>query len=316
MNHGFDEMFVSLAQLTPAQATLFRQIAEQSEPATIAHLSAQLDLHPSSVRETVESLEELGVIRGEKIQSQGRGRPATRYFAVAEPDLVTPETMLNLLTDSFFDLLLSQGTDQLHTALAVGTVMGKRALELMHVPDHHRHAEDFDLASHMNKIMMFMSAFGMAATPSPIDPLAFDLHACPFMGTHTPASLGLAIREGFIRRVLKETGGEGVAVTITADADDPIHCTVTLRPVDQEGQHPMLTVKYFGGAVDAAHCAEENIDPTETLAEAISALEARHPALGPILTVSTFLVDSAPAEHDQRLGDTSVIEVLPPFAGG
>ena len=85
---------------------------------------------------------------------------------------------------------------------------------------------------------------------------------------------------------------------------------------------PMVTVRYWAAAKHAAGVAEETFDAT-TLAEALAAAVARHPAaaeLRAVLDRSSFLVNGEQAggrgAGAVALAEGAVIEVLPPFAGG
>jgi sulfur-carrier protein len=99
----------------------------------------------------------------------------------------------------------------------------------------------------------------------------------------------------------------------------------------------LVTLRYWAAAKEAAGTAEEAVS-AGTLAEALAAASGDAPADGPtgqdqrdersarnarlraILVRSSFLVDGNPvgtrAPEAVVLGDGSVVEVLPPFAGG
>jgi molybdopterin synthase sulfur carrier subunit len=79
----------------------------------------------------------------------------------------------------------------------------------------------------------------------------------------------------------------------------------------------VVLVRYWAAARAAAGRAEEHVS-AGTLAEIVAGCRTRHgPALAKVLGYCTFLVDGATV----RAGETpiaggSVLEVLPPFAGG
>lgn len=82
------------------------------------------------------------------------------------------------------------------------------------------------------------------------------------------------------------------------------------------------TIRYWAAAKQAAGAAEEPFD-AGTLAAALADATARRAGnrrFAELLERSSFLVDGAPvgvrAAADVPLSDGSVIEVLPPFAGG
>ncbi|MGW4561457.1 MoaD/ThiS family protein [Streptomyces sp. NPDC004561] len=83
---------------------------------------------------------------------------------------------------------------------------------------------------------------------------------------------------------------------------------------------PKVTVRYWAAAKAAAGVAEEPYD-AETLADALSAVSARHPGeLTRVLQRCSFLLDGHPVgtrPHETvRLAEGGTVEVLPPFAGG
>ncbi|GAA2737763.1 MoaD/ThiS family protein [Pedococcus aerophilus] len=76
-----------------------------------------------------------------------------------------------------------------------------------------------------------------------------------------------------------------------------------------------VTVRYWAGARAAAG-TEQDVVSGGTVAEAVAAVTDLHPALEPIAAVSTLLLDGRAVGRDAALADGSVLEVLPPFAGG
>jgi molybdopterin synthase sulfur carrier subunit len=88
---------------------------------------------------------------------------------------------------------------------------------------------------------------------------------------------------------------------------------------------PIVTLRYWAAAKEAAGVADEKVEAT-TLAEALAAAadEARRPGnpvrLRTVMARCSFLIDGQPAglrSHESiALADDAVIEVLPPFAGG
>jgi molybdopterin converting factor small subunit len=83
----------------------------------------------------------------------------------------------------------------------------------------------------------------------------------------------------------------------------------------------MVTVRYWAAAKQAAGVAEETL-PASTLAEALATAAARRGGeeFEAVLARSSFLVNGVQAARHGHaavaLDDGTVIEVLPPFAGG
>ena len=83
-----------------------------------------------------------------------------------------------------------------------------------------------------------------------------------------------------------------------------------------------VTIRYWAAAKEAAGMPEESVDAV-TLRDVLDAVVAgRRPdtRLATVIARSSFLVDAAPvgraAKESVVLSDGSVVEVLPPFAGG
>lgn len=81
-----------------------------------------------------------------------------------------------------------------------------------------------------------------------------------------------------------------------------------------------MIVRYYASAKAAAGVAEEEVDARD-LGSALDAVRARHDErFATVLGVCSFVVDGEPVgtrPHAQvALGEASVAECLPPFAGG
>lgn len=68
---------------TPAQAEVLDHLRGLDEPATAATLSADLDLHPNTVREHLTALVDLGLVERTQLAPTGRGRPTYGYRLAA-----------------------------------------------------------------------------------------------------------------------------------------------------------------------------------------------------------------------------------------
>jgi len=81
----------------------------------------------------------------------------------------------------------------------------------------------------------------------------------------------------------------------------------------------VITVRYFAGARAATGVDEEQLPvnrpwPLEELA--LHLAELHGPALERILAAASFLVDETAGSRDRLVPSGSVVDVLPPFAGG
>lgn len=77
-----------------------------------------------------------------------------------------------------------------------------------------------------------------------------------------------------------------------------------------------VTVRYWAGARAAAGVESDVVRGCRTVADAVATVDGLHPGLAAVTAVSTLLLDGRAAHRDHDLPDGSVLEVLPPFAGG
>jgi molybdopterin synthase sulfur carrier subunit len=76
------------------------------------------------------------------------------------------------------------------------------------------------------------------------------------------------------------------------------------------------TVRYWAGARAAAGVESDVVRGCRTVADAVATVDRLHPGLAAVTAVSTLLLDGRATHRDHDLPDGSVLEVLPPFAGG
>ena len=77
-----------------------------------------------------------------------------------------------------------------------------------------------------------------------------------------------------------------------------------------------VTVRYWAGARAAAGVEQDEVADAGTVGAALAAVTALHPALEPVVAVSTLLLDGRAVDRSAALADGALLEVLPPFAGG
>jgi sulfur-carrier protein len=76
-----------------------------------------------------------------------------------------------------------------------------------------------------------------------------------------------------------------------------------------------VTVRYWAAARAAAE-TDQDVVRAATVRDAVAAATGLHPALEPIAAVSTLLLDGRAVDRGAALSEGSLLEVLPPFAGG
>lgn len=229
---GLGAILSAVARLTTAQHTLLRRVSAHSTPVTVAELAQEAGLHVSSVRETMDSLLDLGLVSREQLPSHGRGRPAQGYLTYMPADPAFPARMASQITRATFDWLRESVPDPESAAREIGRRWGVAALDSAHIPDHTGYsvsAPGFSLADHMDKIRLFLTAHGLAATADPEVDTGLVLHACPFTSAEHPDPLALELRRGMVQGVLERTAGDAVASEYLPDPDHPLVARVRLR---------------------------------------------------------------------------------------
>jgi molybdopterin synthase sulfur carrier subunit len=78
----------------------------------------------------------------------------------------------------------------------------------------------------------------------------------------------------------------------------------------------VVTVRYWAAARAAAGVEQDEVTGVATVGAALAAVTARRPDLEPVAAVSTLLLDGRAVDRGAAVAHGSVLEVLPPFAGG
>lgn len=88
--------------------------------------------------------------------------------------------------------------------------------------------------------------------------------------------------------------------------------------VQQGVRRADVLVRYWAGARQAAGVESERVSAA-TVGEVLDAVLAQRPALEPVLAVASILLDGVAgptSDRERVVTQDSVVEVLPPFAGG
>ncbi len=90
-----------------------------------------------------------------------------------------------------------------------------------------------------------------------------------------------------------------------------------MTPTD--GSHRAMrpvTLRYWAGARAAAGVAEETLMVGPLVGDVLDGAVEAHPALREVVAVCSVLVDGRSVGRDVAVAEGTVVEVLPPFAGG
>ena len=90
-----------------------------------------------------------------------------------------------------------------------------------------------------------------------------------------------------------------------------------MTPTD--GSHRVMrpvTLRYWAGARAAAGVSEETLMVGPTVGDVLDRAVEEHPALREVVAVCSVLVDGRSVGREVEVAEGTVVEVLPPFAGG
>lgn len=94
---------------------------------------------------------------------------------------------------------------------------------------------------------------------------------------------------------------------------------MTSGPAGANRADAEVTIRYWASARAAAGCESERF-AGHHVGDVLEAAAAAHTGLGVVLAVSTILLDGRPVTATEPLpapaSDGTILEVLPPFAGG
>ncbi|MBN9643826.1 MoaD/ThiS family protein [Corynebacterium mendelii] len=80
----------------------------------------------------------------------------------------------------------------------------------------------------------------------------------------------------------------------------------------------MATVRFFAAAKEAARCGEKTVPATDLVGLKQQLEKSFGDGFSRVLQQSSWLVDGVrvPMGDNRPIGDDTVVDVLPPFAGG
>lgn len=160
------EILSSIAKLSPAQYSLLNILNQIGQQTGIERIAKEADLHPNSVRETLDGLIRAGLVVRHRQVPLGRGRPAWVYEPIAPGSRATFYQQLVDLILASVDTISADCTvpeAALAQANKLGRDWGKRYLSSLSIPDHSTYSrltqsEQIDV--HVSKVRGFLFSLG------------------------------------------------------------------------------------------------------------------------------------------------------------
>ncbi|MFP7706390.1 helix-turn-helix transcriptional regulator [Trueperella sp. LYQ141] len=225
-------LYSSMVSLSAAQQAMLTAISRHREHVTVTELAEELDLHPNSVRMTLDSLVELRLIDREPIKGEGRGRPAWGYFSLAPSSSAFTAAYFVELTNSFCDAIREYSPDPVGSARQLGKAWADRIfLQLARTAggDGADTEADSDHTHRVAAMRMLYSSMGTSASIDD-DSSALDLHSCPFVHNGSVDPLMCEIHAGMSDQMMKLWYDESIAATLYPQYRDGV-CRIQMRAV-------------------------------------------------------------------------------------
>lgn len=217
------QMMRALSGLSAAQHTLLAEISRHARPVTVAELADLMGLHQNSVRDSLGTLVDTGLVARTRAPSVGRGRPSWVYESVAPTQAAALSREFADVCDAVAEHLAATAPDPDGAAHDIGVRWARRMLDL--VASGPEPAAGDDVTGQAAQVRLLMSSLGYQARTEG-SPTRIALHQCPLRTEGTmPAPLVCQMHRGMLDEMLRTTSGGAVRCTLTplAGAD---HCLV------------------------------------------------------------------------------------------
>lgn len=214
-----------MTPLSGQRAAVLRQLLEHPEGARITTLAAELDLHPSTIREHAEALTEAGLAERTRAEPSGRGRPAWLYSA-ADSGVDSPLADPRLrdyagLAMSLASALTRISTDLEEDAVAAGIDWGRELAEA-----------DTTVGPPEERVVAVLTQLGFAPQPGPGSSIA--LTQCPLLdAARRYPDVVCRVHLGIVRGALEVFDGTRTASNLRPFAAEG-SCTLELRRLADE----------------------------------------------------------------------------------
>lgn len=178
------------ARLTFVQRTTLTRVAGHDGPMTAAELADEVGVHPSTARDTLETLRSARLVDRVRMPVRGRGRPSWGYRPRTPTRSDTPVRMLAEAAAATAAELRATHPDPEAAAHGIGVRWARYLVGDQTVSTAGSGAaaqpgadaeEPFTLADDMGTFAFFCSSLGFASTVPKSEPTSIAMHSCPFL---------------------------------------------------------------------------------------------------------------------------------------
>ena len=231
---SISETLVRMSALSVTQHQVLRVLAASAEPMKVDQVAKELGLQNSSVRDTLTSLVDAGMVTRKAEHTHKKGRPSWLYLASVAMDAEQVVGEFSSLMSAVADQIVVSSPDPADVAKKLGIKWGENLLAGQHIPDHSHIDADAEVEGkqflvHAAKIRWFLSRLGFAAEPG-AEADEIELHQCPLL-VDDPSSQSVicGMHEAMLSKIISTLSLERLDVALSP-FEGTNYCGVKLVP--------------------------------------------------------------------------------------
>jgi predicted ArsR family transcriptional regulator len=210
--------------LSASRAALVERLREQPEPLTLASLVAVTGLHENTLREHLAALVRCGVVRRQRAEPSGRGRPAWLYELTDEDQARSEYAGL---AAALAATIARTSENPGRVAAAAGEEWGRELAR-------DRGAVPVSPIAARDQVLRVLDDLGFAPETTPEHPAAVRLTRCPLLeAAHRHREVVCGVHLGIVRGALAEYGTDPTGTALEPFAA-PGACLLVVPPLVQD----------------------------------------------------------------------------------
>lgn len=217
--------------MSESRQALLEMLRDQPEPVTQAAVVRLSGLHANTVREHLEALVRAGLVRREKAEPKGRGRPAWLYEATSAQE---PPSEYAGLAAALAGSLARTSDDPAGDATLAGEEWGRRLTR-------DRGAEPMPPDAARDEVVRLLDDLGFAPEHDGADRVR--LTRCPLLeAAHRHPEVVCGVHLGIVRGALTELGADPDGSVLLPFAE-PGACRLVVPPLPSSAAEDRLSLR-------------------------------------------------------------------------
>ncbi len=209
--------------MSAARAAVRDRLRDQPEPVTLATLVTMTGLHENTLREHLAALVRDGLVRRERVEPTGRGRPAWRY------ELTDQESGSEYagLAAALASAIARTSDDPARAAALAGEEWGRDLAR-------DKGAVPLSPAAARTQVLRLLDDLGFAPETETLRPADVRLTHCPLLeAAHRQPEVVCAVHLGIVRGALTEYGADTDGTDLVPFAE-PGACRLVMPAIDAD----------------------------------------------------------------------------------